>query len=92
VLFAKQGDGRWLWSRRCYGAGAGIGDLGRDAEPMRPDPPRNGNLSDHAILRLFCPTRQWFRQTPKPLIPLVRATVHGVVFDIFVLEGTKASG
>jgi hypothetical protein len=50
------------------------------------------NLSDHAILRLFCPTRQQFRQTPKPLIPLVRATVHGVVFDIFVLEGTKASG
>jgi hypothetical protein len=73
---------RWCGDRRS----------GRDAEPMRPDPPRNGNLSDHAILRLFCPTRQRLCEGPKSLIPLMPATVHGVVFDIFVLEGTKASG
>jgi hypothetical protein len=51
-------------------------------------------------MRLFCPTEQrlfarrvnLIRKIRKPLIPLMLATVHGVVFDIFILDGTKAPG
>src|SRR6478609_7425856 len=41
-----------------------------------------------AIPRPFCPTGQRRRRPPKPLIPLMPSTVHGVVFDIFAL-GTQ---
>jgi hypothetical protein len=47
------------------------------------------NLSDHAILRLFCPTDQRLCEGPKSLIPLMPATVHGVVFEVFVLEARQ---
>jgi len=51
-------------------------------------------------MRLFCPTGQRlfarrvksFRKIRKPLIPLMPSTVHGVVFDILVFDGTKAAG
>jgi hypothetical protein len=59
--------------------------------PVLPD---GSIISSKANLRLslFRLTRRRIRTPPKPLIPLMPATVHGVVFDIFVLEGTKASG
>src|SRR4051812_8642175 len=83
----------------CRGAGAGIGDLrilggAPVASLSRCSLKRRAmaNTSDDGILLLFCPTEQRLfvrtdqrlRSAPKPLIPLMPATVHGVVFDIFV--------
>jgi hypothetical protein len=45
---------------------------------------------DDDIVPVFCPTSQiafWYR---KSLIPLAPATLHGVVFDIFLLAGHKS--